>query len=847
MSLLGNIPARSYSDIVTDFFTGDGNSTSFQLTRTPPNQSGLDVSICGITQPANRFTINNNTITFCEAPPITESEGIAVVHRYGLPINVGQVPQGSVLRSNIATGAVGPDQFTTIPSETDLIFAAFRNNVGTTHSVYRTVGGKLNDFVNIKDYGAICDGVTDDTQALKNAIDDNQGKGLVISGPTRLQTPDTINLTENIGVFFAPGGSLKPDFCGLYYCEVQDRGTNYHQVPVINVIPANTDGQNAQVKVHMEVEGHSLANIGSNYHIGDTITMTGGVFLQAMIFTVSGVNINGSITSYNITNRGDYTVLPTSPLVQGSTSGTGTNAAFSITSWRIHSNEILSTGIGYTAIPTLQYVGGGGSGASSIAYGKPAGIDCGIYAGDYTIFDLSRGGNFIGHFGYTDISAKWFGAKGDGVTNDTAALQLALNVSENVYIPKGLYLTSQPLKIKQQNQTILGSSGTVIQSMNPFNGFNLIQNFLPNTNNLTVDNGLTVINQVIKIEGVSFINQTGNNTQTSVINFVNIGKGSVIRDCNINGGGVGTINGSLNAIKVMNSAGNGLIVENTEISGFFSNNIIDIAGGQILLNRISAKSSSISAVNIVNAHNAEIDGCIFDGVDAMNINPIPLGVIIMQDCMNGTIKNTRILNKGNQSLFPAIYFRGVGSAVRNYSVEQVSFASTDYTGNFIVNIQDDNTNSTVAGIADELIRYNRYEVVSPNMTLIGRGELLGGNGIGGFIAKLPVAATFSNSVPLLLPYKLDIGNHCVEVMVSGRNITNNMPFVAKVVLMNADNYAGDNPADAHIIYTYNNPGNVGLAYDSGQKAYTLTLDSGTIYNVAATVIGNGVYTSSFGY
>ena len=37
------------------------------------------------------------------------------------------------------------------------------------------------------------------------------------------------------------------------------------------------------------------------------------------------------------------------------------------------------------------------------------------------------------------INVKWFGAKGDGVSNDTQAFNLALKFFDNIYIPKGVY------------------------------------------------------------------------------------------------------------------------------------------------------------------------------------------------------------------------------------------------------------------------------------------------------------------------------------------------------------------------------------------------------------------------
>ena len=53
------------------------------------------------------------------------------------------------------------------------------------------------------------------------------------------------------------------------------------------------------------------------------------------------------------------------------------------------------------------------------------------------------------------INIKWFGAKGDGETDDTEALQKAINISSKVVIPKGVFVVSKSLSLKD-NAVIYG-------------------------------------------------------------------------------------------------------------------------------------------------------------------------------------------------------------------------------------------------------------------------------------------------------------------------------------------------------------------------------------------------------
>lgn len=81
---------------------------------------------------------------------------------------------------------------------------------------------------------------------------------------------------------------------------------------------------------------------------------------------------------------------------------------------------------------------------------------------------------------YNDINVKQFGAKGDGVTDDTASINLALSKGKNVIFPKGEYVTSSEITITSENIIIRGN-GATIKPIHYFDCFNV------NGNNIVID------------------------------------------------------------------------------------------------------------------------------------------------------------------------------------------------------------------------------------------------------------------------------------------------------------------------------------------------------------------------
>ena len=88
------------------------------------------------------------------------------------------------------------------------------------------------------------------------------------------------------------------------------------------------------------------------------------------------------------------------------------------------------------------------------------------------------------------VSVKDFGAVGDGTTNDTAAIQAALNTGNSVYFPKGTYVISSALTpISNQKIYGAGQQNTIIsQTSASSNGFTIINKSFVELRDMTVQN-----------------------------------------------------------------------------------------------------------------------------------------------------------------------------------------------------------------------------------------------------------------------------------------------------------------------------------------------------------------------
>lgn len=141
-----------------DVFDGDGVTTQFNLSANPAALNNLDVSIGGVTQtPGVDYTWTSGTvITFTSAPPVGTDN---VLVRY-----MQALPQGT----------------------TDAGSSFWTDNGGDLRDVEGTLQRLTGEVISVKDprFGAVGDGVTDDTAAIQAAINYCVNKALYFPSGT---------------------------------------------------------------------------------------------------------------------------------------------------------------------------------------------------------------------------------------------------------------------------------------------------------------------------------------------------------------------------------------------------------------------------------------------------------------------------------------------------------------------------------------------------------------------------------------------------------------------------------------------------------------------------------------
>jgi hypothetical protein len=146
------VPA-SPGAITVQNFTGTGAQTGFNLATAPVAENNTQIYIDGVYQQKDTYTVAGATINFSTAPPYLS--GIEVV-------TFSIAALGTVDASNVSY------------------------NEGSLGAVNTSVQAKLRESVSVKDFGAVGDGVTDDTAAIQAALNAANNKTLLFNEGTYL-------------------------------------------------------------------------------------------------------------------------------------------------------------------------------------------------------------------------------------------------------------------------------------------------------------------------------------------------------------------------------------------------------------------------------------------------------------------------------------------------------------------------------------------------------------------------------------------------------------------------------------------------------------------------------------
>lgn len=310
---------------------GIGTATTIRVTDVDNNGSVLSVSVANGGNYSSLPSVSGVSTTVAPGG----GQGCTVNLSFGV---------ATVAVSSVGTGYIAAPKVT------------INSTTGTGASAYATLyGGSVNQVV-----------VTDPGYGYLDvsSIDFDTGSGASASVMLQPTTVGNISLTDNGGI-------------------------TYSSTPTVTIEPRGSGA--AAGTVVMKVVNAVLVGGGTNYQVGDSLLVSGGVALDNAWIRVQSVDSFGAIKTYRLENGGLYTAMPGINLnpVSG---GSGTLASFNL-SMGVESIAVSTGGSGYIVPPVVTIDAPGGSGMTALARGV-------LNSGSVTSFVVEKSG-----YGYSDVPA----------------------------------------------------------------------------------------------------------------------------------------------------------------------------------------------------------------------------------------------------------------------------------------------------------------------------------------------------------------------------------------------------------------------------------------------------------
>lgn len=303
---------------------------------------------------------------------------------------------------------------------------------------------------------------------------------------------------------------------------------------------------------------------------------------------------------------------------------------------------------GYTGIDPVsgQYVAGGRTNLDSVLSGVASsiGIDA-LIKGAYGTTGVGVAASIEAH----GLNVKWFGAKGNGTSDDTTPLQAAVSAGIAsgipIYVPAGTYLISSaligstsiafPLTINGPSPfgtsagTVIKQSNTAANGLTQTAGNFYCRNITWNCSTTSTGVGLSALGSVHYLENVNVI---GYNTALAANNVGSYGGMAV--NCFPNGNVAATtgrwrfVGGSI--ILGTTSATTTFMAETSSSTGtMFSTNTTDMANGGNVTPTVGTNLGLLVAFHRIRGTTA--------GGGAVNLTSTPVDTkILVLDCFNNS-------------------------------------------------------------------------------------------------------------------------------------------------------------------------------------------------------------------